>query len=226
MSTKQQTTITPIRLGSVYAFLLTGGTAALVDTGNPGSDEKILQMMARLGLHPHDLKLIVLTHGHSDHFGSSAALREKTGAQVAIHARDAGALRTGENPAFAPTNTPGRLFGLFLSKTVRGFAPFEPDIVFSGETPLSPYGIDGTILCTPGHTEGSVSVLLGGGDMLVGDAVMGGMLGKGKPRFPMYAENVQSAKESIARILEISPTRVYTGHGGPFSTTELRARFA
>ncbi|NLU56382.1 MAG: MBL fold metallo-hydrolase [Methanosarcina thermophila] len=41
------------------------------------------------------MRLIVLTHGHADHAGSAAALREKTGAKVAVHRLDADKVREG-----------------------------------------------------------------------------------------------------------------------------------
>jgi len=40
-----------------------------------------------------DIKLIALTHGHIDHIGALKKIKEATGAEVAIHADDAGSLR-------------------------------------------------------------------------------------------------------------------------------------
>ncbi len=67
-----------------YAYLLAAGEdAALVDPGDP---VVALGMAAAHGLHP---RWILHTHGHPDHTGGSAVLRERTGARVLGHAADA-----------------------------------------------------------------------------------------------------------------------------------------
>ena len=48
------------------------GEAILVDSGNKGSEEKILKTLKGLGLEPGMLKLLILTHVHFDHAGSAA----------------------------------------------------------------------------------------------------------------------------------------------------------
>lgn len=217
--------ITPIPLGFVNAYLLRGEQAVLIDTGNPGSADRILCVLAEQGLAPGDLSLIVLTHGHGDHIGSSAVLKEKTGAKVAIHVRDADALRTGRGPDLTGTNAVGSVFAALLPRSIRGFKPFEPDILLDGECSLLPYGIAGKVVPTPGHTAGSVSVVLENGTAFAGDTLMGGMGRKGKPRFPLFAEDRAQAETSIALLVGQNLQTVYTGHGGPFSLDELRAAF-
>jgi len=93
------TEITPIHLGMVNAYLVRGPSGYIVvDTGTPGSAGLILETMTVRGLSPEGLRLILITHGHVDHFGSAAELREKTGAPVAVHQDDAVALRQGTSP--------------------------------------------------------------------------------------------------------------------------------
>jgi glyoxylase-like metal-dependent hydrolase (beta-lactamase superfamily II) len=41
---------------------------------------------------------------------------------------------------------------------------------------LSAFGIEGTVIPTPGHTEGSISVILPRGEAIAGDLLMGGFL--------------------------------------------------
>jgi hydroxyacylglutathione hydrolase len=67
-----------------YAYLLAAGDdAALVDPGDP---VVALGMAASHGVHP---RWILHTHGHPDHTGGSAMLRERTGARVLGHGADA-----------------------------------------------------------------------------------------------------------------------------------------
>ena len=68
-----------------YAYLLAAGDdAALVDPGDP---VVALGMAAAHGVHP---RWILHTHGHADHTGGSAVLRQRTGARVLGHGADAG----------------------------------------------------------------------------------------------------------------------------------------
>ena len=71
-----------------YLYLLAeGADAALVDPADP---EAALDLVRRAGVHP---RWIVHTHGHADHSGGSARLREELGAEVIGHGADAGWFR-------------------------------------------------------------------------------------------------------------------------------------
>jgi len=71
-----------------YLYLLAeGADAALVDPADP---EVALEVVRRRGVHP---RWIVHTHGHADHSGGSARLREELGAEVIGHSADAGWFR-------------------------------------------------------------------------------------------------------------------------------------
>ena len=59
-------------------FFIRGSRPILVDTGLPGNAPKILAAMQAEGYKPWDLALIIITHVHTDHFGSAAALAGAT----------------------------------------------------------------------------------------------------------------------------------------------------
>ncbi|MCY0941425.1 MBL fold metallo-hydrolase [Streptomyces antarcticus] len=81
---------------AVNAYLLLGRRPVLVDAGTPGSGQRIHERIAGHGVDPSDLALIVITHGHIDHFGSAAELHRLTGAPVAGHVADLEPFRTGQ----------------------------------------------------------------------------------------------------------------------------------
>jgi hydroxyacylglutathione hydrolase len=224
--TQNNCEIIPVNLGMVNAFLLkrADGKAILIDCGVPGSDKAILQAMSDAGIQNKDLELIIITHGHTDHMGASSVLRDATGAKTMIHTLDADIIRTGKSPKLYPINTTGRIFNFFNklgSGMIKGFQPYEPELVIEGETSLHEFGVDGKIIETPGHTEGSISVLLDDGSAFVGDLIMGGMFGKGNPGLPMHVKNMEEEKNSIQKVLSLSPKIIYTGHGGPFTINEI-----
>jgi hydroxyacylglutathione hydrolase len=210
-------------------FLLQGDEGSiLIDTGNPGKVDLILERLAKHGVAPGDIRLILLTHGHTDHFGSAAALRERTGAPVAIHALDAEAVRQGIHlpgslqptvPLIAPVIRISALRNLAVPERAPAF---EPDIVYEEEWRLEEYGVAGRVIHTPGHTPGSVSVLLDSGEAIVGDMVISGFLRLLRwPRLPIVAWDLERNWESLRWLLDLSPRVIYTSHGGPFETKDL-----
>jgi hydroxyacylglutathione hydrolase len=83
----------PIGNGYSTAYLVVDNNKAmLVDASTRKIASKVLAKLAETGA---ELKLIVLTHYHYDHVGAADALRDATGARVAIHRLDADALRRG-----------------------------------------------------------------------------------------------------------------------------------
>ena len=72
--TSQETIQIPILpFNMVNAHLIkTDKGSILVDTGIPGSERKIERVLHKHGLSFKDIKLIVVTHAHTDHAGSAA----------------------------------------------------------------------------------------------------------------------------------------------------------
>ncbi len=73
-----------VQLGSVSAYILArNGEAAIVDTGNPGSEDEIGASLGILGLGWGDVGHVIVTHLHNDHQGSlPAVLVLATGAEA------------------------------------------------------------------------------------------------------------------------------------------------
>lgn len=185
----------------------------------PGGEKAILE---KCGEQNSKLEFIIITHGHLDHMGSAAALKRQTGAKVAVHAEDAEALRTGISKMDKPIGVMARLMPLFMGKSRT--SPVEPDILISEEMRLEEYGVNGRILLTPGHTSGSISVMLDSGEAFVSDLIMGGFFGKIRPRhpnLPPFEIDRSYIKSSVKHVLEQNPTVIYPGHGGPFTPEDV-----
>jgi hydroxyacylglutathione hydrolase len=214
--------ISPIGLkGFLKCFLLKGRQAVLVDTGSTGDGRRIRDALPHYGVRLTDLALIVITHAHPGHAGGLAYLKERLNVPVAVHRLDADALRQGFNRPFSPA---GKLGGLLCPLFPRGvgYAGVEPDILIEDEFDLSPYGVAGKVISTPGHTPGSLSVILDGGQAIVGDLVVGGLIRRRKPSISAFADDENQVLASIQKMLDQSVNVVYSTHGGPFSADAVR----
>ena len=131
-----------------------------------------------------------------------------------------------EKPLTAIT-TEGRLLNPFMGMT---FAPVKADIIFQEEISLKEFGVDGKVIFTPGHTAGSISVLLNDGRAIVGDLMGGGSLGgnlfPSRPRYHYFADDLAQMRASIQKIMGYKPKKLYVGHGGPLEAEAAKACFA
>jgi glyoxylase-like metal-dependent hydrolase (beta-lactamase superfamily II) len=215
-------TIIPVRLGIVTTYIVKQEGAILIDTGTPGSEDAILSALEKAGINPGDLRLIVLTHGHGDHAGSAARMKELTGAKLAIHEKDAGMLRTGIQGPLVPTGFVGRIAKIVIGPVnCEGYPAADPDIVIDGIFDLGPFGVSGKIVPTPGHTPGSVSVVLENGDVFCGDLIFP-QIPTGKPGLPFWATSPADICGSVRALLLENPRTFYPGHGGPFLEDRVR----
>ena len=75
---------TPFPVGPVNVYLITEPEAVLLDTGTgtPETLERLEKLLAEAGLRLEQLKKIVVTHGHLDHYGLARMLEERSGAAV------------------------------------------------------------------------------------------------------------------------------------------------
>ncbi|MFK4226804.1 MBL fold metallo-hydrolase [Streptomyces sp. NPDC019890] len=209
---------------TINAYLLLGRRPVIVDAGMPGSARRIYDQVARHGVDPTDIALIVITHGHIDHFGSAAKLHRLTGAPVAGHVADLEPFRTGRaREPYLPTGPMGRLLDRNRNVHVQT-DPFEPDVLVRGETNLDDFGIAARIMPTPGHTAGSVSVLTDTGDLVAGDLIANSFMGliPGRPANPPFHDDPLRNLASLREMLALNPTRLHVGHGTALDPDRVR----
>ena len=213
--------IYPISCGFGIGFLIeTTKGLFLIDTGSPGQQEKVLSKMRKLGR--SDLKLIWITHAHYDHYGSADALRRTTGAVIGVHPADAASLTAGLSP-LGTSRRHGFLmkFALRLLEQIQPLPPTQPDITIDDGSSLENYGLNATVMHTPGHTPGHTCILLEGGIVFAGDLI-GKFINARRQQF--LATNWSLLSTSLEKLKAIKPELIYTGHSKTPISGELLKR--
>ncbi|MGQ5710523.1 MBL fold metallo-hydrolase [Desulforudis sp. DRI-14] len=183
--------------------------AAVVDPG--GDVDRILGAARDKAL---KIKWIVLTHVHYDHIAGLPELQERTGAKLAVHRDDNGALAD-----------PGRNLAQFFGGPAR-FPAGDLLLLDGDEIPLGKIKL--RVIHTPGHTPGGICVL-DGNDLYTGDTLFAGAVGR--PDLPGgdFPTLIRSIKEKLLALDD--GVLVYPGHGeassvgrerrsNPYLTTE------
>lgn len=202
-----ETGIVTIKSGGGNAYLLKSEAGAvLVDTGSLKARDKVLAACQGAGV-----RLILLTHGHFDHCQNAAFLARELGCPVGISPEDRPLLAKGEKRRVAGHGLLGRAFAAASNRSIQKnhIEPVEPAVALAGGMSLEPYGLRGRVVALPGHTLGSVGVLLETGELFAGDA----MMGIGRPSGAWCYEDREAARRSEGVIRALEARRVYFGHG-------------
>ena len=145
--------------------------------------------------------LIINTHGHFDHIAGNHLFE---GVDIAIHKQD-------EYMLYSPEDNLSKLFEQEIISPEAGVILKEGDI-------LDIAGLSLSILHTPGHTEGSISVLCED-VVFTGDTLFCGTIG----RTDLPHGDYEKITQSIKKLMDLDDDiMVYPGHGR--STTIGRER--
>jgi len=214
--------------GMINAFLLKNSQGCiLIDTGLPNTEKKVEDALNKLKLTFSDIKLIIITHAHIDHAGNAAKIKALSGAKVIAHNGDLPYYRGEKKMHFCSTGWFGRLF----SKTgviQKPYEKFEPDILLTAKDKfnLNDYGIDGEVISTSGHTEGSISVVIDNDKAIVGDLIssgilLGGIVRTNKAKRPPFEDNPLQVSQELQALANQGIKTFFMGHGGPLPQKEV-----
>ena len=223
-----------IDLGGVNSYVIEkNGSFMLVDAGGPmffdkgfnNREECLSRKLDELGINSQNLKLMILTHGDLDHVYNVSYLREKYRAPVAMHRGDVGLV---EEPKVDNVMSNCKyssvvykvLFRLIRGKLkklvesqLKGYVPFQPDIVLEGNESLDCYGFEGQIYHVPGHTKGSIAIHTPQGDLICGDIYANIK----KPDISPNAEDFNKLIKSCKFLDTLNTSNIYPGHGNPYT---------
>ena len=215
------TTISRIDCLISNAYLVgCGKNRVLIDTGSDFAYGRLRGQLARQGVKPGDLKLVILTHAHPDHAGSAARLKRDFGAEIAVHATEAEWVRTGTTELYQPCGW----FGHVLDRVIpRTFEPCPVDRELDGDETidLGPTIGSLSLIHTPGHTPGHICAAHRDGALFAGDLMRGGMLARDHVAGPFFVQCRADLVASVRRVQARHPGTVHFGHGQPASGAAL-----
>ncbi|MBC8073818.1 MAG: MBL fold metallo-hydrolase [Deltaproteobacteria bacterium] len=208
--------------GFTNAYAVVGPEGiAVVDALEPDREYWIRDELELLGIALEDVDVLVLTHGHGDHAGSAAALRELTGAPIVIGTGDLDMVRRGQVDELHPTGVLGRS-RLRRGLVHRSFPGFEPDVVVDDELDLHPYGVPARMqVMADGHTTGSAVVRLDSGDVICGDLVRSSFVLPRTPAEHLFHDDRDLVHQQLAMLVDDGAGWFWPGHGAPLSAPRI-----
>lgn len=223
--TKSGCKIVRILSGRSNVFLLTNGEKnILVDTSISLSWSKLQRRFERLNIKTIDY--LILTHSHFDHTANANRIKEKYKSTVVIHMNDAPQLSKGETviPRGAVifttllVNTVSRL----IPNSLFRYDPCVPDIIVNSDIYLNNPGFNLFLMHTPGHTFGSMSLIIDDEIAIVGDTMFGVFSWS---VYPPFADDCEMMIKSWKKLLETNCYIFLPSHGSANKRSLVEKKF-
>lgn len=195
----------------------------LIDTGFPGNRDDVLQSLRELGFGIEDLRAILLTHAHIDHFGSAIWFAETHGTPVYCHAAEVGHAKREYLEQASPVDIVKHIWrpryltwsvaitrkGGMLRDGIPTAQALTEDV--AATLPGTPMAIP-----TPGHTGGHCSFLVDG-VLVSGDALVTGhpLSTRGGPQLlpGLFNHDQDGCVRSLSALGLLDTEVLLPGHG-------------
>ncbi|OHD70520.1 MAG: hypothetical protein A2W19_08935 [Spirochaetes bacterium RBG_16_49_21] len=219
--------------GPVNTYLFTGDSPALIDTGTRRTAQILEKALGELGLTFSDIRQIILTHGHIDHYGAARKIVEGSDgkAQVAAHKEDRTLIEHGLE---VPRQQFIKYYRLMGVPAVFQFSLLFMRFIFSSlaeNCRVNRFLSDGekimlgdyeaTVIATPGHTRGSISLyfekegfLFPGDHLLAHITPNAFVMLEADFDLPRRMSQIEYY-DSLRKIEGISPQIAFPAHGDP-----------
>lgn len=209
--------ITQVLEGRSNAYLInTNNGYMLVDTGRINKFDKLIDNLSEVQKSTPSLNWLVLTHTHFDHCENARMINDFFDTHLYVGSQEAKSLRKGFTALPKGSNFPTKLIsfiGNWLTRFYFAYTPVVPYMEIWGTVQID--NLDIRIIPTPGHSDGSVSIIVNNEIALVGDVMYGVFY---KSIMPPFADNPKTVLKSWEKLLKETQCKLFLpGHGKEIS---------
>lgn len=225
-TTKNGQKIYQILNGRSNAFLVSSGEKyILIDTGRKNKWEELKNKLDEFGVNENSMAALILTHTHFDHAENAYNIKENYKTNLIVHKNEEDFIRNGNNPVIKGTNLATDFIARMLGESLRKFYKYKAvdcDIIVEDNFNLVDLGFEAYILHTPGHSIGSLSIIIDNEIAIVGDAMFGVFKSS---VFPPYAEDTITMIKSWKKLLNTGCSLFIPAHGTENSKELLQKEY-
>lgn len=224
--TKRKNEIFQVLSGRNNCFLIPSENGnMLIDTGLEFAYASLRKHIAHLHLATGKIDYLILTHTHFDHCRNARTIQEEYGSQIVVGEKEADFVEEGYTPI--PKGTfPFTKFlvdiGNMLGSGRFSYKPFSAAIRVGDHFNLLDGDLKIDLISTPGHSTGSISIIVDDEIALVGDVMLNMF---GDSIFPPFADDVPEMIRSWKKLLGTSCRLFLPGHRKEISRELLEQEF-
>ena len=220
---------TPFYVGPVNVYLIEEDPLTLIDAGprDEGSLAALRSGLASLGHKISDIKRVIISHAHADHYGLARVIVKESGATAYIHEWDAPAVSADTDyRAYRELLTAAGVPREAINRMEAGYEEFkgfaypldhvetlkdDDEIIFEHQSL--------TVVHTPGHTPGSICLvrtsnrLVFASDTVLKTITPNPVLSPDPINVKRRFQSLGEYLVSLARIRALAPTVLKGGHG-------------
>lgn len=211
-------TIYKFILGTGNSFLIkTSNNNLLIDTGSKWFRKKLVRNIKKV-LGSSKIDFLILTHTHFDHCQNAAYMKREFGCKIVVGKNEEIYTKLGYTPIPKGSNVLTKILskiGGRVGKKWFNYEPFESDVIVDEDIQLANNIV---ITPTPGHSKGSISVIIDHNVAIVGDNLFGII-----PNyvFPPFVDDTLEMIRSWEKLVQTGCKLFLPGHGGLISNSLL-----
>lgn len=194
-------------------FITTDRHNILFDTGKVSAYPNLRRNIDIVNPKDKNIDFLILTHTHFDHCQNAALIKKQDKCKIFMSEKEKYCVEKGYTPV--PHGT------IFFSKIIYKlgirmgtkrfcYDHFIPDILIDEKFEFTEDNLDLRIIETPGHSSGSISIIIDNEIAIVGDTLFGVYPNS---VFPPFADNPAELIESWHKLLETDCDIFLPGHG-------------